>query len=227
MPLRYHSQAAKLLRRTVSKRSTRDLDVVGKHFGVRIPAAFREWFAYQSMTNSLHHNDSDFFLRVGQLRLSGFKGTPVLIFMAENQGCCWWGLLLDGSSDPPVYVLADDALPSKWMTYMSHFSQFVHMLVFDSQYMAKGITESAIQSKNLSTTDKRFLREHLHHEDLDTPLPTVLRFSNGWGQRLIVRDRGLANARGSTWTVACATKADLKEIKELIEPLAPTKQWAS
>jgi hypothetical protein len=55
---------------------------------------------------------------------------PVLPVLYETQGCCWWGLVLDGSDDPPVVVCRGDQ-GDLWDHHAGSFSAFVCARVFD------------------------------------------------------------------------------------------------
>jgi hypothetical protein len=54
---------------------------------------------------------------------------PILPLMCENQGCWWWGVLLDGAPDPPAVISYDCG--DTWDTCADAFSTYVYAIVFD------------------------------------------------------------------------------------------------
>nr|BFE59268.1 hypothetical protein GCM10020063_037940 [Dactylosporangium thailandense] len=78
-----------------------------------MPASVREWYS----------------LAAGQeIRL--------LPFMIENQGVCFWAVMLDGSDDPPVMISLDDLEPSdEWTMLAATFSDLVYTRIWDHQAM--------------------------------------------------------------------------------------------
>jgi hypothetical protein len=62
--------------------------------------------------------------------LRGWIRGPILPVVYESQGCCWWGVCLDGTADPPVAVCRGDQ-GDLWDHHARSFSDFVLARAFD------------------------------------------------------------------------------------------------
>jgi hypothetical protein len=69
----------------------------------------------------------------------GWVREPVLPVLYETQGCCWWGVPLDGSDDPPVTLCRGDQ-GDLWDDHAGSFSDFVCARLFD---WSLGLAEGA------------------------------------------------------------------------------------
>jgi hypothetical protein len=61
--------------------------------------------------------------------LRGWVNWPILPLMDENQACWQWGVVLDGTHDPPAVITSGDGI---WDTCADSFSTYVYSLIFDA-----------------------------------------------------------------------------------------------
>src|SRR5258708_5336050 len=108
--------------------------------GLSFPAAVREWYALEgavALLNRYSNQDPAVSLeRLGEELAEARPATgersesnPVIVVQRENQSVCRWGVLLDGSEDPPVLVEADTAggegeAGGAWPRSTEHLSTF-------------------------------------------------------------------------------------------------------
>ncbi|GAA1992232.1 SMI1/KNR4 family protein [Catenulispora subtropica] len=98
-----------------------ELDAAAVRLGLPLPAALREAFQLFGRRDDLTRNQ-DPFSTPGDLDL--YEGA--LVFREENQGVCWWGVLLEdlGQDDPPTYLRSDMADKSQehWTPWTDRLS---------------------------------------------------------------------------------------------------------
>src|SRR5690349_20206525 len=82
-----------------------DLDEAERQLGIRLPAAFREWYALAGRRPDIWSRQ-DHFLFPSELRVRD----DTLVFYVENQAVVEWGIALSSleEADPPVVVLGYD-----------------------------------------------------------------------------------------------------------------------
>ncbi|MDO4245704.1 MAG: hypothetical protein Q4C89_06755 [Deinococcus sp.] len=85
-----------------------------------------------------HSNDEKFISTA--LSPYKYRKLPVLYLLNENQGNYTYGLLLDGSDDPPVLLLSrwlqqnGEVGPNRWRPFAESFAAFAFARLFDYQY---------------------------------------------------------------------------------------------
>lgn len=129
--MKYHSRTLQLLRDRVQRGRPEDLLVAEERLGFRFPEAVREW--YSEVDGQLilaRFSNQDEALHPLRFKRVEVCGKTLLMLLVENQGVCWWGVELDGSEDPAVYVDFDPP-PDKLFQYASSFSEFTYLRLFD------------------------------------------------------------------------------------------------
>jgi len=147
--LRFHQATMDLLGQvpTFSDASLALLERQERRCALGFPAAMREWYALEGAADLLYrYSNQDFAVPLDQLGEEIAKARPhagelsapmpVIIVQYENQGNCRWGVLLDGSEDPPVMVelITGEGIPvpsRAWELYSERFSIFVYAHVWD------------------------------------------------------------------------------------------------
>lgn len=114
--------------------------------GVRLPPSVREFYELAGRRHDLFSNQ-DVLLSIVQRQIYVDEGA--LIVRHENQGACWWGILLEhlDQEDPPVVVLADlaDRAQEQWEPWNETFSAaIVQWLVYES-CMRPGVGDLATE----------------------------------------------------------------------------------
>ncbi|MBA4494345.1 hypothetical protein ACFO25_05325 [Paenactinomyces guangxiensis] len=156
MEIRYHRKALELMGLTpeFSKERIRKIETFEKQHGCGLPAAVRELFSLSGVEEWFLGVNQDRLLRIEELRLERheeflededlkLKGLsselfqePAITFMVENQGVCWWEVILNGSDDPPVLVPLHYE-SNTWMIAQKHFSDFFLAVTFDHALLRK------------------------------------------------------------------------------------------
>jgi hypothetical protein len=137
----------------------------------------------------------------------GWIRQPILPVVYETQGCCWWGVPLDGSDDPPVVVGEYDR-GEQWDYFAGSFSEFVLARVFDTSMYYSGETKRTVEvDADVNGNQLRALRAQFQVEPT-TRLGDHLfihRFS-GEGRRfcLTIRGRDTRSAGSSSWELWAA-----------------------
>jgi len=112
--------------------SDADLDVVAATLGHPFPAALREAYKLFGQRDDLTRNQ-DPFASLAELEIR----EDALVFRTENQGVCWWGVLLSDvdKDDPPTVLGADlaDESGKKWTPWTDRLSTaLVDMLMMEA-----------------------------------------------------------------------------------------------
>jgi hypothetical protein len=98
-----------------------DLDAAATALGHPIPAALREALKLFGRRDDLTRNQ-DPLSTPDDLEI--YEGA--LVFRDENQGVCWWGVLLDdlAQDDPPTYLRSDlaDKSNEEWVPWTDRLS---------------------------------------------------------------------------------------------------------
>lgn len=94
----------------------------------------------------------------------GLFRVPILPVVYETQGCCWWGVPLNGMDDPPVAVCSGDQ-GDQWDYFASSFSDFVFARVFDMSCFHRCESKrTVIMDEDLTVEQLRVLRQTFHPE---------------------------------------------------------------
>jgi hypothetical protein len=139
--LKYHRGAAKeLYRSTRVKRSTprETVTAVAARLGGKLPASLREWITYFGDLGFCSGQDRPIRLAdlgqprpVRQGQSIDYVAGGHLPLMFENQGCCMWALVLDGSDDPPVVQAGNwSSEAPRWEPVADRFSTFTHARIW-------------------------------------------------------------------------------------------------
>lgn len=134
-----------------------DYPAIGFHPGERQP-----WMeSAQSEGDSLiedRHSQGWWFVPRPREDVRGWIRSPILPVVYETQGCCWWGVPLDGSDDPPVVVCEGDQ-GDHWDHFAGSFSDFVLARVFDLASYYSGETRRMVEvDADVSADQLRALR---------------------------------------------------------------------
>ncbi len=135
---------------------------------IRIPRAVREWYSAVDGAGLLQtYSNEDSAVPARDFAPSecawrgGDRGKPVPVtvveFLVENQAVCIWGILLDGSEDPPVVVRPNEE-GEGWIRCADSFSTFVFTRCWDFQPWKHGWLMMEAQDDVLSDRDLSFLR---------------------------------------------------------------------
>lgn len=193
------------------------LDERERRCGVKFPASVREWYSLEGAAEALDGQDclvavaelgeveEDWF-GAGQ---QDFVAQGFLVIMYENQGVCWWAVLLDGSDDPPVVVAVDRP---QWSHCAAHFSTFVYTRIWDwggATWPDRGCDLQAqdgpLQRADLDLLQQVFLEEPRTY---GWPGKTNYRFSYG-GARILVWDD---EERQADWFLSADSPATLRQL---------------
>ena len=147
--LRFHQATMDLLGwdSSYSDTSLALLERQEQRCGFSFPAAVREWYALEgavALLNRYSNQDAETPLEqlgeeqveTGAFASEHAQSYPVVIVQHENQGVCRWGVLLDGSEDPPVLVEPYSGFGrvetgAAWRLYSERFSSFVYTRIWD------------------------------------------------------------------------------------------------
>ncbi|WP_194914211.1 SMI1/KNR4 family protein [Catenulispora rubra] len=101
--------------------SDADLDAAAAALGLPLPAALREALKLFGRRDDLTRNQDPL---TTPENLETHEGA--LLFRDENQGVCWWGVLVEDldQDDPPTYYRADllDKTQEEWMPWTDRLS---------------------------------------------------------------------------------------------------------
>jgi hypothetical protein len=96
-----------------------------------LPASVREWYSRADAIQILNeHSNQNPAVSLHDFRIVAWRSRRLVPFRYENQGVCTWAFVLDGSSDPPVYVNAD-TMGREWTFHAPTFSQYVYAAIWD------------------------------------------------------------------------------------------------
>jgi len=135
----------------------------------------------------------------GRESLPSVKGHGFLVFKHENQGVCKWGILLNGSADPPMYVDFDSGFNSPAKCADS-FSSYVYSCAWDySQVLLADSLLLQAQNGPLSEAAHEFLCQNFNEELMTYGWPgeRQFRFSKGDQRVLNWADRAQARLVGA------------------------------
>ncbi len=136
-----------------------------QRLGVSFPASVKEWVARADAVKIASSQDN--FLRLDDFRIAEAINGKFLTIMLENQGCCEWGVLLNGSDDPPVYVNNRD--DRGWEKVCELFSDLIFVQPWD---WPNNLPFGAYADASDIT------KEHLSH--LKSVLPKLIPTTLGW-----------------------------------------------
>jgi hypothetical protein len=176
--------------------------------GLSFPAAMREWYAIEDAVALLgQYSNQDSAVPLEQLgeelaKAGSFAGersesSPVVVIQEENQGNCRWGVLLDGSEDPPVLAETstgdgDPVPPKVWQFYSEHFSTFVYTRVWDwsAPCWDRDACHLEARDQPLTPADLAYLQQQFTEapRTYGWPATTIYRFA-GDDVRLLIWDR--------------------------------------
>ena len=151
----YHARSLALAGRTAeaSPDAVASVERFAAVRGFPLPASVREWYslaAGQETLRTFSNEDRVYAAHeLGRPEHYWAGGEPdeelewdpvaerrLLPFMIENQGVCYWAVLLDGSDDPPVMISFDDLEPTdEWTMLSASFSDLVYTRIWDHQAM--------------------------------------------------------------------------------------------
>ncbi|MFF5233310.1 SMI1/KNR4 family protein [Dactylosporangium sp. NPDC000521] len=151
----YHARSLALAGRTAetSPDAVAAVDRFAAVRGLPLPASVREWYslaAGQETLRAFSNEDRVYAAHeLGRPERYWPGGEPdeerewdpvaerqLLPFMIENQGVCYWAVMLDGSDDPPVMISFDDLEPTdEWTMLSASFSDLVYARIWDHQAM--------------------------------------------------------------------------------------------
>ncbi|GGM27050.1 SMI1/KNR4 family protein [Dactylosporangium sucinum] len=152
----YHARSLALAGRTAetSPDAVAAIDRFAAERGFPLPASVREWYSLAAGHETLRRfsNEDRVYAahELGRLERYWPDGKPdqerewdpvaerqLLPFMIENQGVCYWAVMLDGSDDPPVMISFDDLYPTdEWTMLAASFSDLVYTRIWDHQAMS-------------------------------------------------------------------------------------------
>ncbi|MEV0569578.1 SMI1/KNR4 family protein [Dactylosporangium sp. NPDC050588] len=153
--LRYHARSLALAGRTaeISPDAVAAIDRFAAVRGFPLPASVREWYSLAAGQETLRtFSNEDRVYAAHELgRMEQYWAgdesdqerewdlvaeRQLLPFMIENQGVCFWAVMLDGSDDPPVMISFDDLEPTdEWTMLTASFSDLVYTRIWDHQAM--------------------------------------------------------------------------------------------
>jgi hypothetical protein len=139
--LRYHAAAAREFYGTDQRSrvtSAAQVRALARRIGRPLPAALREWIAYFGDLGLCSGQDRAISLDQLGAPITGGRDIRIdyvprgyLPLMRENQGCCLWALVLDGSDDPPVVQSENwHKETPDWQPVADRFSNFTHARVW-------------------------------------------------------------------------------------------------
>ena len=175
--LKYHQKTFNLLRKkpVISSEAVNLVNQYENKFGIKLPAAVREWYSLDGAVDILEKICSiiPISINISEQKFSNwydsgpydFISNGLLLIAREVQGVANWAIKLDGTDDPPVLIEVDTAPNMIWNTYIEHFSDFIYVTVWDSFYdlSPRELTLSA-QDKKISNRDLDFLKHNFNQE---------------------------------------------------------------
>jgi hypothetical protein len=141
MRLKYHQTTFALLGKSprLSRRAPKILEKRERELGFSLPASVREWYSLDGVIPILfEHGDGDPPVRLQELGDPRDLRLGVLRILAADQGAVRWYVCLDGSDDPPVDVVRQEAgdegdplidRPGRRRRAADRFSDFIYNLV--------------------------------------------------------------------------------------------------
>ncbi|MEV8517112.1 SMI1/KNR4 family protein [Dactylosporangium sp. NPDC051484] len=152
----YHARSLALAGRTAetSPDAVAAVDRFATARGFPLPASVREWYSLAAGQETLSRfsNEDRVYAahELGRPEPYWPDGEPdqerdwdpvaerqLLPFMIENQGVCYWAVMLDGSDDPPVMISFDDLEPTdEWTMLTASFSDLVYTRIWDHRAMS-------------------------------------------------------------------------------------------
>lgn len=140
-----------------------------------LPTAVTQWYQVQESSSlwkwytasdysavRLDVELSEWYLPDVCFDMRGWIKGPILPVVYETQGCCWWGVLLDGSDDPSV-VVAESDRGERWDYFAGSFSDFVFARVFDFAKYAKAEVQRNVEvDEEVNVEQLRELQKEFH-----------------------------------------------------------------
>jgi hypothetical protein len=127
--LKYHQSLCDSLQvnPVISPAAVERLDQRERALGFRFPPSFREWYSLEGSWELMWHDGLwQQPIPIEELGDSEYDDSSMLVIMWENQGVSCWGICLDGTDDPQVFM-RDHEPGSAWELYADHFSTFIHI----------------------------------------------------------------------------------------------------
>jgi hypothetical protein len=180
--LKYHKGAAKELYGKARAQRRTPPEVVreiASRLGGKMPAALREWLTYFGDLRTCAGQDNPIPLdRLGQPRavrlgvVVDFVAGGHLPLMFENQGCCLWALVLDGSEDPPVVQAGNwHAANPLWESVADRFSTFTCARVWSQRCVFQASLSWMSLSGRFDLAARAYLRSHYREGPTVTDWP--------------------------------------------------------
>ena len=227
----FHQRSLGLLRGGAVPRYTTELDACVQRLNALFPEALWEAYAIGG-----HYLQDPRWFEIAE----GSSGR-FLVFLNEEQGVFYWGVVLDGSPDPPVFTRLRNVPQAEWIFSCEKLSTFIYTVLFDSQHwdhhcsindgreaFGKVIVSEIFDP--LTPDDLSFLRGSFREEPrtFGLPAPVTYRFSDGWEKRITIDNYdGPCSLNGdrwhhqSDWAVSAAGEADFVALKRKLHPLWP------
>lgn len=146
---------------------------------------------------------------------------PILPLMLENQGCWEWGVVLDGTPDPPAVISFGGGA---WDICAASFSTYVYARLFDAAPLSPGGVGQHVRVEEcVAERHRRAIREEFQIEPTTRGAGCVAgvfteRFSRP-GQRFSFCN--LDDQRFSLWSLSAADPAGLSDLIRRLSSILP------
>ncbi len=211
--MQFHGPTLERIRKSVPPGQLDEISEAEKILGVKFPAAVREWYSDIDGRFVLErYSNGDHALPPTEFTLHEIDDLPIVKFMTENQGVCWWGFLVGDEDDPPVYVNMD-APPDELFEYSPSFTEFAYVWVFDHEEFWDEDRCSMDTCDPITADDLSFLGSRFKTEPRSEGWPgnKVYRYSSPTGRITI-----WASDQQSDWIMSASSPDDLAALRKQV-----------
>lgn len=138
------------------------IQAVEKRIGRKLPGAVAEWLAIEGIEEiSNRYSNSDPVVAAGDLGKRDMG--EYLHIRSENQGVCYWGVLMNGEEDPPVFVANEMDFKNPVM-YARLFSEYARAFMWDWRRVLQDNAGIQAQNRPVSKEALEFMKGRFSSE---------------------------------------------------------------